>query len=82
MALFARKKSAEGKAESLTLTVNGMKCEGCIERVVKGLKSLDGVQDASGELSQKKISVSYDPAVLKRDDIVNTIENLGYRVQK
>lgn len=68
--------------QSITLSVNGMKCEGCVERVEKGLKALDGVHEARASLADKKVSVSYDPGAIKREDIEKTIENLGYRVGK
>ncbi|HHY47596.1 MAG TPA: heavy-metal-associated domain-containing protein [Firmicutes bacterium] len=71
-----------GRMESVTLSVSGMKCEGCVERVVRSLKALDGVHEASASLADKKVSVSYDPGTVRREDIESTIENLGYRVQR
>lgn len=37
----------------MQLTIEGMKCEGCAETVLKCLKSIDGVTEASINLEDK-----------------------------
>ena len=49
---------------SLSLPVEGMTCASCVARVEKVLGALDGVENASVNLTTEKASINFDPAVI------------------
>ena len=44
--------------------ITGMTCAACATRIEKGLKKMDGVQDANVNLALEKAMVKFDPAVM------------------
>ena len=42
--------------------ITGMTCAACATRIEKGLKKMDGVQDANVNLALEKAMVKFDPA--------------------
>jgi P-type Cu+ transporter len=63
-----------------TLPISGMTCAACAIRIEKGLKKLDGVEEASVNLALEKSTVKYDPAVTNVAALQKKIEGLGYGV--
>ena len=64
--------------ESLNIPVTGMTCAACQSRVQRTLNNTPGVVDASVNLMMGTAAVSYDPAVVSRDALVETIRSTGY----
>ena len=58
------------------LNVEGMRCEGCVKRVVEGLKEAGITAEVS--LENKTVSFDGDDAVVKT--AVEEIEDLGFEV--
>ncbi|HEY4549238.1 MAG TPA: heavy metal translocating P-type ATPase, partial [Bacillus sp. (in: firmicutes)] len=52
----------------------------CATRIEKGLKKMDGVQDANVNLALEKAMVKFDPAVMNPSDIHKKVRDLGYDV--
>jgi len=48
--------------QSLSLPVEGMTCASCVARVEKVLGALDGVENASVNLTTERASIDFDPA--------------------
>ncbi len=69
---------AENK--QLILPVTGMTCANCVATIERNLKKLDGVETAAVNLSSERATVTFDPAVLGLDDIVNRVRRAGYNV--
>lgn len=63
---------------TLTLQVEGMSCNHCVNAVETALKEIG----ASGkvDLTGKKVEVTYDEASLTADKIKDAIEDQGYDV--
>lgn len=61
-----------------TLSVGGMSCAACAASIERGLKKLDGVQDAGVNFAAGKVRVEYDPSVLALSDIAGKITSLGF----
>lgn len=57
-----------------------MDCPSCVLGIKKGLKRLNGVNDARVNFMMGKVIVTYDPGKLDVPDLEKTIENLGYRI--
>ncbi|MBO8168609.1 MAG: copper-translocating P-type ATPase [Thermoanaerobacteraceae bacterium] len=64
-----------------TLPIGGMSCAACASRVEKGLNKLEGVSEAAVNFAVEKATVIYDPAQVSLEDLAETVEKLGYRVE-
>lgn len=58
--------------------ISGMTCAACSSRIEKKLSKLEGVSSASVNLAVEKATVQYDKSVIKEQDIIKIIEELGY----
>ena len=61
-----------------TLNIEGMSCGACVGHVTRALQGLDGVQSAQVSLDDKRAVVSYDPAKVRVDQMVEVVEDEGY----
>lgn len=62
----------------ITLHIEGMTCEHCVNRVAEALNSIDGVS-AKVNLHKKIATVSFDRPV-EEETLCSTVEKAGYRV--
>ncbi len=63
------------------VAVEGISCAACVRRIEEGLKSLEGVKDASVNFATSRAIVDYDPEVLDEGSIRKKIEEIGYSAQ-
>ena len=68
--------------ENITLTINGMKCTGCSQRVERALKNTDGIENASVDLELREAKISYNKDEISFDEICDTITDVGFEVEK
>ncbi|KAA6450652.1 heavy metal translocating P-type ATPase [Bacillus swezeyi] len=69
----------DGQKEAI-LQISGMTCAACAARIEKGLKRLDGVEDANVNVALEKSKVVYDPAKIEVGQLAEKVESLGYQV--
>ncbi|RMG54928.1 MAG: copper-translocating P-type ATPase [Gammaproteobacteria bacterium] len=69
----------EQSGRKLEVGIEGMSCAACSARIERGLKRLEGVSDASVNLATEKAEVAVDPLQITPEQVVRTIEELGYR---
>ncbi|MGN9866587.1 heavy metal translocating P-type ATPase [Bacillus swezeyi] len=69
----------DGQKEAI-LKISGMTCAACAARIEKGLKRLDGVEDANVNVALEKSKVVYDPAKIEVGHLAEKVESLGYQV--
>ena len=69
-----------GKIKESQFQITGMTCAACATRIEKGLKKMEGVEDANVNLALEKATVKYDPEVMKSTDIQKKVRDLGYDV--
>ncbi|MEG6566434.1 heavy metal translocating P-type ATPase [Thermoanaerobacterium saccharolyticum] len=67
-------------SEKAALKITGMTCASCAARIEKGLKNLEGIDEANVNLAVEKATVVYDPTKVNIDDMTKKIEDLGYGV--
>lgn len=69
------------KAEStVTLSVNGMTCESCVQTVTKALKGVDGVKDVKVSLQEKKATVTLvGGAKTTEEQLAKAVQKAGYK---
>ncbi len=70
--------SLEQAQESFPIA--GMTCASCVSRIERNLKKLDGVTDASVNLTTEKATVRYAPSAVDLEDFRRAVESAGYRI--
>ncbi|BCU82285.1 copper-translocating P-type ATPase [Polycladomyces abyssicola] len=68
--------------KQVVVRITGMTCAACANRIEKGLKHLEGVQDANVNLATEQATIHYDPERLDVKKIGEKIEALGYGTVK
>ncbi|MCB9156339.1 MAG: copper-translocating P-type ATPase [Caldilineaceae bacterium] len=70
--------------KQLTVPVIGMTCANCVKAVERNAKKVEHVNDALVNFASEKLTVDYDPAVIKPQavlaDVVARVEKAGYQV--
>lgn len=64
--------------KQLTIPVTGMTCANCALTIERGLKKLDGVQNATVNFAAERVTLEFDPTVVDEKQVVATIDDLGY----
>ena len=63
----------------LTLSVEGMHCEGCVRRVTAALQSVRGVGVGSVEVGSAR--TTFDPNQTSAEEIAATVNRIGFSVR-
>ncbi|WP_435799600.1 heavy metal translocating P-type ATPase [Peribacillus asahii] len=64
------------------MQITGMTCAACATRIEKGLKKMDGVEEANVNLALEKSVIKYDAEKVSTQDFEKKIQDLGYDVVK
>lgn len=64
----------------LSLTVTGMSCTGCEERVSTVLRRLDGISGVQADHRVGRVLVDYDPTTLEETTIAARLAEAGYEL--
>ena len=67
--------------KEIELKIEGMKCEGCVNRIKNALSTIKGINSFDLSLEDKKLTLS-----LKKektvDEVMKKIETLGFEISK
>lgn len=63
---------------SLTLAVEGMTCNHCVQTVTDALEGVAGVQAVQVSLEAGRAEVEFDPAKAQVEDLVHAVDEEGY----
>lgn len=66
--------------KNLVLSVDGMKSTQCEHNVKSALGELEGIRKVEVDVSGKTVAISLDPSAVTENQIVNVIQNKGYRI--
>jgi Cu+-exporting ATPase len=66
--------------ESQVLSIRGMTCAACAQRIEKTVRKLSGIEQANVNLASEKLFVEYDAASLALPDIKAAVTKIGYEV--
>ncbi|QSX08084.1 copper-translocating P-type ATPase [Alkalibacter rhizosphaerae] len=66
--------------EKQNLSLTGMTCAACAQRIEKALSKAEGVEQASVNFASEKLSVTFDEKTIDLSAIQHIIENAGYGV--
>ena len=61
--------------------ISGMTCANCALTIEKGIKAMPGVKSVAVNFASEKLIVETDPNMVKDDDLVAKIKDLGYAAQ-
>lgn len=64
---------------SKTFLIEGMSCASCQSNIEKTVRKLAGVIKANVNLVNKKLSISYNPELITIEEIILSIEKIGYK---
>ncbi len=64
--------------QTIELGVSGMTCAACVGRVERGLKKVEGVQDATVNLATERASVTFDPSKTTPSALLEQVRDVGY----
>ena len=64
---------------TLKLTIDGMSCGHCLNRVQKALGTVPGIQVTSVQIGQA--TLDYDPAQQSPEAIAEVVTKAGYRAE-
>lgn len=68
--------------KTLDLEIEGMTCASCSASIEKGISKLKGIEGISVNLLNEKAHLEYDPQVIKSQDIIDEISNIGYGAKR
>jgi Cu+-exporting ATPase len=64
--------------EITQLDIQGMTCASCVAHVEKAIRQQDGIEIANVNLATETATVSYDPAKVDIERIINSVSEAGY----
>ena len=67
--------------ESVTINVEGMVCAACQSHVQKALDETQGVSKAAVNLMTGQAQVSFDPAIVEPEKLIEAIRETGYEAE-
>jgi Cu+-exporting ATPase len=73
-------KATASPSQRLDLPVRGMHCAGCAANIERGLRAVDGIEQANVNFASSLATVVFDPTVVKPDAFVSAIREIGYDV--
>lgn len=68
--------------KEITLGVSGMTCSACVANIERVLKKKAGVSSVAVNLELGRAKVGFDPSLISPKEIEDTIESIGYKVEK
>lgn len=66
--------------QTITISVKGMTCGGCVNSVTKALSAVKGVEKVDVRLEQNQATVTFDEAQVTKDTLRLAVEDAGYDV--
>jgi len=69
-----------GFMETTSFNVPSISCSACTEKIQESLKEMKGINNISVDIKTKTVSVDYNPADVKPQDIMNKVSSIGYEV--
>lgn len=68
--------------KKIVLEIEGMHCEGCVNRLTKVLNGLDGVNDAKVSLENKNAVIEYDEDKIEIEDLKQAVSDAGFEAKE
>lgn len=66
--------------ETVTLKVEGMSCNHCVNAIESNVGKLQGVSNVKVSLDNGSVEVSFDSSKVSKEAMIDVIEDQGYDV--
>ena len=76
-AMFVREDADRHEAR-LDLVVQGMHCAGCMRKIERNVGEMPGVKFVRANLSTKRVTVRWDPAIANAGAVVDKLADVGF----
>lgn len=63
---------------NITLQLDNLTCPSCMNKIITTINGLHGVEKIKILFDAGKARVAFDDDIVSEDDIIHTIENIGY----
>ncbi|HAK88962.1 MAG: copper-translocating P-type ATPase [Nitrospirae bacterium GWC2_46_6] len=70
----------DNNIKTISLTVKGLDCAACAEKIEKALTRHEGIHGITVYLGAERADVKFDPSSINEQSIIDTIGGLGYKV--
>lgn len=67
--------------KKVELTIEGMKCEGCVHRIKNALSTMKGIASYTISLEEKRLVLSLKKEKIL-EEVIKKMENLGFIVSR
>jgi len=64
----------------ITLPITGMTCANCVATVERNIKKVDGVSQATVNLSSERATVDFNPQLTSLDEVIGRVQRAGYGI--
>lgn len=68
------------KFETVSLKIKGLSCTACANKTEKTLALINGVKQANVNFATEKVTIEYDPAKVRLNDMKRSVYKLGYEL--
>ena len=69
----------DSASPSMKVSIQGMDCQGCVNKIYTGLKKYDGVDTVMIDLESHSGVISYDDQTIEPQRIIEAIEALQFK---
>ncbi|MCM3161255.1 MULTISPECIES: copper chaperone CopZ [Metabacillus] len=66
--------------ETVTIKVEGMSCQHCVNSIEGSVGKLEGVSTVKVDLDRGTVNIDFDPEKVTKDKMKDAIEDQGYDV--
>jgi len=66
--------------KQITLPITGMTCANCVATVERNIKKIDGVSQATVNLSSERATVDFNPQLTSLDEVIGRVQRAGYGI--
>ena len=63
------------------LNVDGITCEHCVDTIKEAVEILDGIFNVDVDIEKKQVVVEFDEKIAKTEDLIDKIEEAGFKVR-
>ena len=63
------------------LNVDGITCKHCVDTIKEAVEILDGVFSVDVDIEKKQVVVEFDEKIAKAEDLIDKIEEVGFKVR-
>ena len=71
----------KGRSMNRILNVDGITCENCVDTIKEAVESLDGLFCVDVDIEKKQVVLEFDEKIAKAEDLIDKIEEVGFKVR-